>query len=111
MPVRPEPRPFAVDVPDEVLDDLAARLGRVRWPDEIPGAGWAYGTDLAYLQQLVAYWRRGYDWRAAERVLNAYPQFKVEIDGIDLHYLHVPGQGAAPMPLVLAHGWPGSVFE
>jgi microsomal epoxide hydrolase len=111
MPAPPEPRPFAVDVPDQVLDDLAARLERVRWPDEIPGAGWTYGTDLAYLQELVAYWRAGYDWRAAERALNGSPQSKVEIDGIDLHYLHVPGQGPAPLPLVLAHGWPGSVFE
>lgn len=111
MPVTSEPRPFAVAVPDEVLDDLAVRLDRVRWPDEIPGSGWTYGTDLAYLQELVAYWREGYDWRAAERLLNGFPQFKVEIDGIDLHYLHVPGQGPAPLPLVLAHGWPGSVFE
>ncbi len=100
-----------VDVPDAVLDDLAVRLERVRWPDEIPGSGWTYGTDLAYLQELVAYWRDGYDWRAAERLLNGFPQYRVEIDGIDLHYLRVPGEGPDPLPLLLAHGWPGSVFE
>ena len=111
MPATPEPRPFLVDVPEAVLDDLAVRLDRVRWPDEIPGSEWTYGTELTYLQELVAYWRHGYDWRAAERLLNDFPQYRVEIDGIDLHYLLVPGQGPDPLPLVLAHGWPGSVFE
>lgn len=84
---------------------------RTRFPDQVPGAAWAYGTDLAYLLELVAYWREGFDWRAAEALLNALPQHKVQLDGIDLHYVHVPGKGPDPHPLLLAHGWPGSVFE
>ena len=72
---------------------------------------WAYGTDVAYLRGLVDYWRDGFDWRAEEAALNVFPQFRVPLDGIDLHYLHVPGVGENPMPLLLLHGWPGSVFE
>ena len=106
-----EPRPFAIQVPDEVLADLRARLDRVRWPDEAPGAGWAYGTDLAYLKQLVAFWREGYDWRANEARLNAYRQFTVPIADVDLHFIHEPGLGPDPLPLLISHGWPGSVVE
>ena len=110
---RGEVRPFQVAVGDDVLDDLAARLGRVRWPDEIPGSAgtWEYGTDLGYLQELVAYWRDGYDWRAQEKAINEFPQFMAEVDGIDVHFLHVEGQGPAPLPLLLCHGWPGSFWE
>ncbi|MDQ1503020.1 MAG: hypothetical protein QOD57_747 [Actinomycetota bacterium] len=106
-------RPFRVAVGDDVLGDLAARLERVRWPDEIPGAEgtWEYGTDLGYLQELVAYWRDGYDWRAQEKAINEFPQFRAEVDGIDVHFLHVEGQGPAPLPLLLSHGWPGSFWE
>ena len=106
-----EPRPFAIQVPDEVLADLRERLGRVRWPDEVPGADWAYGTDLAYLKQLVAYWRDGYDWRANEARLNAFTQYTVPIADIDLHFIHEPGVGPDPLPLLISHGWPGSVVE
>jgi microsomal epoxide hydrolase len=106
-----EPRPFAIQVPDEVLSDLKHRLGRVRWPDEVPGSNWAYGTDLAYIQQLVAYWRDGYDWRANEARLNAFRHFAVPIAGIDLHFIHQPGVGPSPFPLLISHGWPGSVVE
>jgi pimeloyl-ACP methyl ester carboxylesterase len=99
-------------VPDEVLDDLQRRLQHARWPDEPPGAEpWQYGTDLRYLQRLVEYWRTGFDWRAHEAKLNAFPQFVVPLDGIDLHYLHVQGRGPDPIPLLLSHGWPGSVWE
>ena len=92
-----------------------ARLARTRFPDSAPGEAlsdpWAYGTDVAYLRGLVDYWREGFDWRTEEAALNAFPQFRVPIDGIDLHYLHVEGKGDNPMPLLLLHGWPGSVFE
>jgi pimeloyl-ACP methyl ester carboxylesterase len=105
------PRPFTIAVADEVLADLRDRLGRVRWPDAPPDAGWRYGTDLAYMRDLVAYWRDGYDWRAHEARLNRFRQFTAEVAGITLHFVHEPGAGPAPLPLLLSHGWPGSVVE
>lgn len=105
------PRPFKVRVDDAAIADLQRRLDQTRWPDEPGGAPWATGTDLRWLQGLVAYWRRGFDWRAQEARLNALPQFRQPVGGVDLHWLHVPGRGPAPMPLLLSHGWPGSVFE
>jgi pimeloyl-ACP methyl ester carboxylesterase len=107
-----EPRVFQLRVSDEVLTDLRNRLSRIRWPDEAPdGTPWQYGTDLSYLQNLVAYWRDGYDWRSQEAGLNTFPQFIVPVGGIDLHFMHVRGVGPNPMPLILSHGWPGSVLE
>ena len=103
--------PFQLHVPDDVLSDLRSRLERTRFPDQAPDAPWAYGTDVAYLRDLVEYWRTTFDWRAQEARLNAFPQFKAPVDGIDLHFLHVPGKGPSPCPLLLSHGWPGSVFE
>ena len=105
------PRPFTIRVPDAVLEDLRARLARVRWPDEIPDEPWRYGTDLAYMKSLVAHWRDGYDWRAHEAELNTHRQFTVPLGGIDLHFVHEPGVGPRPMPLLLSHGWPGSIVE
>ncbi len=105
------PRPFAIDVPDAVLDDLRARLAATRWPEPIPGAGWDYGIDIAYVRELCDYWRDGYDWRAWEARLNAIPGFRCEVDGVDLHFCHVRGTGPAPTPLLLVHGWPGSMVE
>jgi microsomal epoxide hydrolase len=109
MAARPEP--FTLRVPDEAIADLRDRLARTRFPDQAPGDPWAYGTDVGYLRQLVEYWRGAFDWRAEEARLNAFPQYKVPLCGIDLHFLHVPGKGPAPCPLLLLHGWPGSVFE
>jgi microsomal epoxide hydrolase len=109
MAARPEP--FTLRVPDEAIADLRDRLARTRFPDQAPGDPWAYGTDVGYLRQLVEYWRGAFDWRAEEARLNAFPQYKVPFSGIDLHFLHVPGKGPAPCPLLLLHGWPGSVFE
>ena len=106
-----EPQPFTINVPAATLADLRERLARVRWADAPPDAGWQFGTDLAYLQELVTYWRDHYDWRAHEARLNAFPQYTVPLAGIDLHFIHQPGVGPAPLPLLLAHGWPGSVWE
>jgi pimeloyl-ACP methyl ester carboxylesterase len=105
------PEPFTLRVPDEAVADLRERLARTRFPDQAPGPSWAYGTDVAYLRELVDHWRDGFDWRAQETRLNAVPQFKVPLHGIALHYLHVPGRGPDPLPLLLLHGWPGSVLE
>lgn len=98
-------------MPDAALADLRERLARTRFPDEAPGAPWTTGTSLAYLKELVSYWGSGFDWRAQEARINSFPQFKVPIDGIELHFIHVQGKGAKPMPLLLSHGWPGSVVE
>src|SRR6266702_4069370 len=103
--------PFTIQVADDVLTDLKQRLARTRWPDSLPDAGWDYGTNLSYLQQLVTYWHDDYDWRAWERFLNTFPQFTTEIDGIHLHFLHIKGKGTQPLPLLISHGWPGSFFE
>jgi microsomal epoxide hydrolase len=109
------PRPFKLDIEPSALSDLRERLSRTRLPDQPSGAPWSTGTDLGFLHEALDYWRDRFDWRAHEARLNALPQFKVALDGIDLHYLHVPGKGVsggpAPMPLLLSHGWPGSVFE
>ena len=105
------PKPFAISVTDETLDDLKQRLRMTRLPDEIPSSGWQFGTSLAYVRELVAYWRDGFDWRAQEAQLNRFPQHRIETDELALHYLHVPGVGPAPLPLLLVHGWPGSVVE
>jgi microsomal epoxide hydrolase len=104
-------RPFQLHVADAAIADLRERLARTRLPDQAPGEPWAYGTPVEYLRELVAYWRDRFDWRAQEAHLNAWPQFKVPLHGIELHYLCVPGKGPQPCPLLLSHGWPGSVFE
>lgn len=109
--MRTQPEPFTLHVPDEALADLRVRLERTRWPDQAPGAPWASGTDVAYLRELALYWRERFDWRAEEARLNALPQYKVPLAGIELHFLKVQGQGPNPCPLLLSHGWPGSVFE
>jgi len=103
--------PFTLHVPDAALADLRARLANTRLADAAPGPDWAYGTSLPYLRALLVHWRDGFDWRAAEAALNAFPQVMLPIAGIDLHTLHVPGKGPNPTPLLLLHGWPGSVFE
>jgi pimeloyl-ACP methyl ester carboxylesterase len=103
--------PFTMSIPDQAIADLRARLALTRFPDQAPDAPWAFGTDLAYMKTLVPYWKDQFDWRAQEAALNAFPQFKVRMPDVDLHYLHVPGRGPSPMPLLLMHGWPGSVYE
>ena len=105
------PKPFRLEIVEADLTDLRERLRRTRFPDQAPGDTWAYGASVDYLRSLVGYWRDGFDWRAQEAALNAFPQFRVALAGIDVHFLHVPGVGPASMPLLLMHGWPGSVFE
>jgi pimeloyl-ACP methyl ester carboxylesterase len=104
-------RPFTVNVPQPMLDDLRARLARTRWPDEVDDAGWDYGANLAYMRELVQYWATRFDWRRHEHALNAFPQFRADVEGIGVHFIHVRGRGPAPMPLLITHGWPSSVVE
>ena len=103
--------PFRIRVPAPVLADLKRRLAETRWPDEIPGSGWDYGANLGYLKGLIEYWRTGFDWRAQERLLNSFRQFKADLDGFGIHFIHVKGKGPRPFPLIISHGWPGSFFE
>jgi len=106
-----EIRPFRLEIPQADIDDLHQRLDRTRWPDELPGVGWAYGAPLGYVRELAAYWRNQYDWRANERRLNRFPQFTTVIDGQRVHFLHVRSPEPGAMPLIVIHGWPGSVAE
>jgi pimeloyl-ACP methyl ester carboxylesterase len=111
MPSDADIRPFRIDVPQADLDDLRDRLARSRWPDELPGVGWTRGVPLGYLRELAAYWRDGYDWRQHESRLNQLPQCTTTIDGANLHFLHVRSPEPDALPLVMTHGWPGSVVE
>jgi pimeloyl-ACP methyl ester carboxylesterase len=104
-------RPFTVAVPDSELDDLRLRLSRTRWPDPETVPDWSQGVRLENAKALVDHWEHAYDWRRFERELNAFPQFLTEIDGLDLHVVHVRSKNPGAMPLVLTHGWPGSVVE
>ena len=103
--------PFRLHVPQGALDDLAERLGRTRWPDELPGAGWGHGVPLARMRDLAEYWRAKYDWRAQEAKLNAFPQFTTEIDGANIHFVHVRSPEPDALPLIITHGWPSTVAD
>ncbi|MFJ9349932.1 epoxide hydrolase family protein [Streptomyces sp. NPDC101237] len=107
----PAVEPFRVSVPQSDLDDLHDRLDRTRWPAELPGAGWEYGVPTAYLRDLAHYWRHTYDWRAAEALLNSWPQFTTVIDGARVHFAHIRSPEPDATPLVITHGWPGSIVE
>jgi hypothetical protein len=102
---------FEIAIPQEVLDDLAARLERTRLPDSIEGAGWDYGTNPEALEDLVAYWRDGFDWRAQEERLNAFDHFKAEVDGHGIHFVHVRSSREDAIPLLMLHGWPSSFVQ
>jgi Epoxide hydrolase N terminus len=104
-------RSFRVSVPDEQLADLRRRIAATRWPDRETVANRSQGVQLAKLQELVHSWGTDYDWRKAETKLNALPQFITEIDGLDIHFIHVRSRHPNAMPLIMTHGWPGSVFE
>ena len=102
---------FQINIPQVTLVDLNERLARARWPDEIEGAGWDYGTNSAYLRELAHYWQHHYDWRKHEAALNVFNHFRAEIGGIGLHFIHEKGKGAKPLPLLLTHGWPDSFWR
>ncbi|HUN37512.1 MAG TPA: epoxide hydrolase, partial [Trebonia sp.] len=106
-----EIRPFQIDVADEGLADLRDRLSRTRWPDHETVSDWSQGTPLSYLRELCRYWLEDYDWPAAHARLNHFPQFVTTIDGLDIHFLHVRSPHFYATPLLLTHGWPGSVVE
>jgi pimeloyl-ACP methyl ester carboxylesterase len=102
---------FEVSVTQDTLVDLHGRLAATRWPDEVSEAGWDYGANLAYMRELVDYWRDGFDWRAQEKAINRLGHFRAEVDGFGIHFIHEHGKGPDPMPLVLTHGWPDSFFR
>ena len=104
-------RPFHVDVPQEALDDLRRRIAATRWPSKELVTDRSQGVQLATMQELARYWTTDYDWRRCEARLNALPQFMTEIDGVDIHFIHVRSPHAGAMPLIMTHGWPGSVVE
>ena len=104
-------RPFHIAVPEDQIADLHRRLDAVRWPEKETVDDWSQGTPLAVLKDLVDYWRNGYDWRTCEAQLNGFDQFMTEIDGLDIHFLHVRSPHEGALPLILTHGWPGSVVE
>jgi epoxide hydrolase len=104
-------RPFRIDVADDDLADLRLRLSRTRWPDNEPVDDWSQGMPLAYTRDLAAYWQNGYDWRAREAVLNRFEQFLVDIDGLDIHFIHHRSRHPDAFPLLLTHSWPGSTVE
>jgi epoxide hydrolase len=103
--------PFGIDIPEADLRDLRERLQRTRWPEREPVDDWSQGVPLGYVQDLCRYWARDYDWRATEARLNALPQFRIEIDGLGIHFIHVRSPHPGALPLVITHGWPGSVVE
>ena len=111
---QPDPeaiRPFTIEIADDVLTDLSDRLARTRLPEQIPGTGWDQGANLAYVEELLAYWQDGFDWRAQERALNEFDHFKTVIDGVDLHFIHQRSAVEDATPLIITHGWPGSFVE
>jgi len=107
----PSIRPFKVEVPQAALDDLRRRIAATRWPDKETVADRSQGAQLAKLQELVRYWGSTYDWRKAEAKLNAFPQFVTTIDGVDIHFIHVRSRHRNALPLIVTHGWPGSIVE
>ena len=103
--------PFSIQIEDEILSDLRERIRHTRWPDQAPGNAWEQGTDLGYLKQLLAYWADEFDWRAQERELNAVNQFRANLDGVHIHFVHEPARHGHGIPLILTHGWPSTFVE
>jgi len=102
---------FRAQTSQATLDDLRKRLARTQWPDEVEGADWDYGADLAYMRGLAAYWNGEFDWRAQEGRINGFANFRADVDGFGVHFIHERGRGPAPAPLILTHGWPGTFLE
>ncbi|HEX6898045.1 MAG TPA: epoxide hydrolase [Bryobacteraceae bacterium] len=110
-PAKPAPRPFRIAIPQATIDRILKRVREARWPDRLAANDWRYGANWDYMKQLATYWTTKYDWRKAEASLNANPQFIARVDDFDIHFYHVKGKGPKPAPLILTHGWPGSVEE
>lgn len=106
-----DPKPFHIEVPENLINDLHRRLDYALWPNEVSGAGWELGTDSGYLKELARYWRQDFDWRAAESELNKLSHYTVNIKGLNIHFVHEKGRGPNPTPLLISHGWPSSFFE
>ena len=104
-------QPYEVHISNDVLEDLKYRLGRTRWPDEIVDSDWDYGSNLAYIRELCGYWKNEFDWRAQEAAINALPNYRADVDGLGVHYIHVRGSGPNPVPIVITHGWPSTFVE
>ena len=105
------PEAFTIAIPDETLDHIRKKVTNYKWHEMPDDGGWAYGTNLDYMKELCTYWLKTYDWRFHEASLNRFQHFRTPIDGIDIHFIHEKGSGPAPIPLLISHGWPGSVFE
>ncbi|MGC1426965.1 MAG: epoxide hydrolase N-terminal domain-containing protein, partial [Albidovulum sp.] len=103
--------PFHIHVPEETLADIHQRVKRYPWHEMPDDGGWDYGTNMDYLKELCAYWVDGFDWRKQEARINSFSHFKAPVDGIDMHFIYEKGSGPNPMPLMISHGWPGSVAE
>jgi pimeloyl-ACP methyl ester carboxylesterase len=106
-----QPTPFTIDIPQDDLDDLQRRLTKVRWADDFGNDDWTYGVEREWLVDMVRYWRDGFDWRVVEAAMNAYPNYRIDIDGIPIHFLHIRGKGPNPMPLIATHGWPWTFWD
>ncbi|MDO3409803.1 epoxide hydrolase [Saccharibacillus sp. CPCC 101409] len=104
-------QPFTIEIPRQQIDDLRNRLQRIQWPSGFDAEPWSLGADAAFMRRLVDYWTNEYDWRKQERWLNGFPQFKANIGGLDIHFVHIRGEGKSPKPLIVTHGWPGSFIE
>src|SRR6059058_2807581 len=102
---------FSIHIEAEILSDLRERIRKTRWPDQAPSAAWEQGTDLEYLRQLLAYWADEFDWQAQERELNASAQFRAELDGVHIHFVHERARHGQGIPLILTHGWPSNFAE
>src|SRR5579862_6743548 len=103
--------PFKIEVSDIILKDLKDRLEKTRWPDEILGAEWQYGTNLSYMKEMVDYWKSDFNWQTQENFLNSFPQYIANIDGFDIHFIYARSQNPNPRPLIITHGWPSSFAE
>lgn len=104
-------RPFHIDIPQQDIDDLRARIAHTRWPSQVPGGDWSRGIPVSYLKELVEYWQNEYDWREYEQKLNAFPQFITDIEGQQIHFLHVRSPEPHALPLIMTHSWPNSIIE
>src|SRR5262245_27265405 len=105
------PESFRVHVPDSTLVDLRERIAKTRWPDTGRDSGWDYGTDINTLKKLVHYWVEKFDWRKQEARINSFPQFRLKIEGLNLHFVHIRSSNPEAVPLIMTHGWPGSFLE